>query len=162
VRRWSRALGERPIFEGPGKGGSAANPVGGQVEFKVRGPQSGDSLTAFETIVAAGQGPPLHTHANEAETLYVIEGLVRFKLDGELQTGPVGSFVFVPPRVPHAFQNIGDGPARMLIHFSPSGMERFFERFAELDAPGPDDFARIGAEVEMTVVGPPLAQSDPI
>ena len=47
----------------------------------------------------------------------------------------------------------------MLIHFSPSGMERFFDRFAALDEPSPDAFVRIGAEVGMTVVGPPLAAS---
>jgi quercetin dioxygenase-like cupin family protein len=151
-----------PVFKGPGGGGTLDHPLGGQVAFKLRGDQSEGSLTAFETVVAPGEGPPLHTHANEDETLYVLEGQVRFKLGDELQAGPAGSFAFIPSGRPHTFQNVGDKPARMLIHFTPSGMERFFDGFAALDAPDPDVFSRIGAEVGMAVVGPPLAQSDPV
>lgn len=54
-----------PVIRRPGEGGAVGNPVGGQVAFKVRGEQTGGSLAAFETVVAPGQGPPLHTHANE-------------------------------------------------------------------------------------------------
>jgi quercetin dioxygenase-like cupin family protein len=150
-----------PVFQGPAEGGTVKNPVGGHVAFKLRGEQSGGRLTAFESVVAPGEGPPLHKHANEDETLYVIEGEMRFKLGDELQTGPVGSFVFIPRGTQHTFQNVGDKPARMLIHFSPSGMERLFDGLAALDAPDPGAFARIGAEVGMAVVGPSLAQSDP-
>ena len=150
------------IFEGAGHGGRADHPLGGGVTFKVRGDQSGGNMTAFETIVAPGQGPPLHEHAREDETLYVIEGLVRFKLADRIEPGGPGSFAFVPRGTPHTFQNVGDGPLRMLIHFSPSGMEGFFEGFAESHLPGPEAFTRIGAEVGMSVVGPPLAQSDPV
>jgi hypothetical protein len=43
-------------------------------------------------------------------------------------------------------------------------MESFFERFAELSRSelDPSTFARLGAEVGMTVLGPPLAISDPL
>lgn len=44
----------------------------------------------------------------------------------------------------------------MLIHFSPSGMERFFDDFAAVPVPGPADFARLAAGAGMDVVGPPL------
>jgi hypothetical protein len=46
----------RPVFERPGGGGTVDNPVGGEVVFKLRGDQSGGSLTAFETVVAPGEG----------------------------------------------------------------------------------------------------------
>jgi quercetin dioxygenase-like cupin family protein len=151
-----------PVMQRPGEGAAIGNPLGGQVMFKLRDAQSGGSLIAFETVVGPGEGPPLHTHANEDETLYVIEGQVRFRLGDELETAPVGSFVFIPRGLPHTWQNHGDGPARMLIHFSPSGMERFFDSFARLDAPGADAFATLGGEVGMAVVGPPLAQSHPV
>ena len=150
-----------PVFERPDDGTALTNPTGGHVTFKVRGDRSGGSITAFETVVAAGEGPPLHTHANEDETLFVIEGEVRFKLGDQMHTGPVGTLVFVPRGTPHTFQNVGDKPARMLIHFAPSGMERFFDGWAALDAPGAEDFVRLGGEVGMAVVGPPLARSHP-
>jgi hypothetical protein len=52
----------------------------------------------------------------------------------------------------------------MLIHFTPSGMEQFFEEFAELseEQTGPEVFRSIGTKVGMEVLGPPLAQSDPL
>jgi hypothetical protein len=72
--------------------------------------------------------------------------------------------VFVPRRTPHCFQNVGEGPARIIVMFTPSGMERFFDRFATLPA-GPVDprvFGRLGAEVGMDVVGPPMAATHPV
>ena len=150
------------VFERPDEGATADQPLGGRVTFKVRGDRSDGGMTAFETVVAPGEGPPLHEHAREDETLYVVEGQVRFKLADRLETGHAGSFVFVPRATPHTFQNIGDEPARLLIHFSPSGMERFFERFAASDLPASEAFEKLGAEVGMALVGPPLAESHPV
>jgi quercetin dioxygenase-like cupin family protein len=151
-----------PVFEPPRGGSGMRHPLSGDVAFKLRGDQSGGALTAFETVVAPGLGPPLHTHAREHETLFVIDGEVRFRLGDDVHVGGPGAFAFVPRGVPHTLQNVGEGPARILIHFSPSGMERFFERFAALESPGPDAFATLGAEVGMAAVGPPLAESDPV
>jgi quercetin dioxygenase-like cupin family protein len=153
-----------PIFVQATEGARADNPVGGAVTFKVRGRETDGSLTAFETVVGPGLGPPLHEHANEEETLCVLEGDVRFKLGDRMVSGPPGTFVFVPRGTPHTFQNVGEAPARMLIHFTPSGMEQFFEEFAELPAEetGPEVFRSVGAKVGMDVVGPPLADSDPL
>jgi quercetin dioxygenase-like cupin family protein len=139
-------------------------PVGGRLTFTARGKQTGGLLTAFVNEVAPGEGPPLHTHADEAETWFILEGRLRFLLDGALEDAPAGTFVFVPKGVAHAFQNIGDTPARLLVQFMPSGhMESFFDQFAALDADAdiPEAFRRIGASVGMDVVGPPLGRSHP-
>jgi quercetin dioxygenase-like cupin family protein len=146
----------QPTFRGPGEGLVLSNPVGGHVTFKVRGEQTDGRLTAFETVVAPGDGPPLHVHTNEDETFYVLEGDVRFKLADELRQGGRGTFLFIPRGTPHTFQNVGREDARVLIHFSPAGMERFFQDFADLAAADPSSFATIGAEAGMIVVGPPL------
>jgi oxalate decarboxylase/phosphoglucose isomerase-like protein (cupin superfamily) len=52
--------------------------------------------------------------------------------------------VFVPQGTPHCFQNVTAAPARILVMFTPAGMEHFFDRFAELAAPDPEAFRRIG------------------
>jgi quercetin dioxygenase-like cupin family protein len=149
---------------GPGQGVTVPNPVGGPVTFKVRGIETRGALTVLETEVAANQGPPFHVHANEDETLYVLEGSFRFRLGDELRKAPVGSFVYVPRGLPHCFQNVGESTGRMLVTFSPAGMERFFERFAEI-VPGSDPaeaFKTAGADAGMSVLGPPLAISHPL
>jgi quercetin dioxygenase-like cupin family protein len=154
----------RPVSIGPGEGTTIQGPAGGPLTFKVRGEQTGGLLTALENVIAPGDGPPLHTHANEDESWYVLEGDLRFKLGTEIREAPQGSFVFVPRGVPHCFQNTGDRPARILVEFTPSGMEEFFDRFAALpDGPvDPSVFAELGREVGMEVLGPPLAVSDPL
>ena len=151
----------RSVVVGPGEGATIEGPVGGPLTFKVRGEDSGGSLTALENVIPPGQGPPLHTHDVEDEAWYVLDGELRFKLDGELRTAPTGSFVFVPRGTPHCFQNVADTPARILVLFMPAGMEQFFDEFASLSAPEPGAFAKIGDPFGMKVIGPPLAQSDP-
>jgi quercetin dioxygenase-like cupin family protein len=144
------------VFEAASGGETAENPAGGQLAFKVRGRESGGRLTAFETSVAPGHGPPLHCHSVEDETLYVIEGEFRFRLGGVEHVGGPGSFAFVPHGVDHTFQNVSDETGRMLIHFTPAGMERFFERFDELGSATAGAFERLAPEVGMEVLGPPL------
>jgi quercetin dioxygenase-like cupin family protein len=152
-----------PVNVGRGEGVRLQGPAGGPLTFKVRGEETGGALTVFENEVAPNDGPPLHVHAREDECWYVLEGELRFRFGDALDHAPAGSFVFVPRGVAHCFQNVGDRPARILVMFTPSGMERFFDRFGAL--PGgtvdPDAFRRIGSEVGMDVVGPPLAQSHP-
>jgi quercetin dioxygenase-like cupin family protein len=138
------------------------NPLGGSVTLLLRGADTGGAFTALETVVPPGEGPPLHVHGNEDETMYVLAGTLRFKLGDELRTAPPGSLIFIPRGTHHTFHVVGEEPARMLVHFNPSGMERFFESFAALESPDPGAFARVGAEAGMTVVGPPLAESDPV
>jgi quercetin dioxygenase-like cupin family protein len=145
-----------PIVRRPGEGTTIEGPAGGPLTFKVRGEQTGGALTALENEIAPGDGPPLHTHAAEDEAWYVISGELRFQLGDERAAAPAGSFVFVPRGTPHCFVNAGSDPARILVLFTPSGMERFFDRFAELDAFDPAAFREIGAGVGMDVTGPPL------
>ena len=147
----------------PGEGETMEGPVGGPLTFKIRAVGSGGSLTAFENVIPPGQGPPLHSHADEDESWYVLEGSLRFRLGDELAEAPAGTFVFVGRGTPHCFHNAGDEPARILVLFTPAGMESFFDGFAEL-GPGtadPADFARLGEPAGMKVLGPPLAAANP-
>jgi quercetin dioxygenase-like cupin family protein len=154
---------QRSVVVAPGDGTTIEGPVGGPLTFKVRGDQTGDALTAFENVIPPGEGPPMHVHAHEDESWYVLEGALRFSLDGELAAASTGTFVFVRRGTPHCFQNVGDAPARILVLFTPSGMERFFERFATLPSGrfDPESFRTAGREAGMDVVGPPLAVSHP-
>ena len=104
----------------------------------------------------------LHVYTREDETVYVLEGEFRWKLGDELSvTGP-GSFVFIPRGVSHTWQVIGEGDGRMLVTFFPAGMEGFFDRLSSMTEFDLDTFSAAAAEHGMEVVGPPLAQSDPL
>lgn len=152
----------RPVVVGPGEGVTVQGPAGGPLTFKVRGEQTNGALTVIENVIAPGDGPPLHVHAFEDEAWLVLEGVLRFRLGEDRRDAPAGSFVFVPRGTAHCFQNAGDGPARILVIFTPSGMEGFFDRFSAVTGPAdPEVFRSLGRDVGMDVVGPPLAQTDP-
>lgn len=146
----------------PGEGERVRSPLGGDVTFIVRGEQSNGALAALEAVNAPGEGPPLHFHGREDETVYVLEGDFRWKLGDELRvTGP-GSFVFIPRGLAHTWQVIGDGPGRMLVRFAPAGMEGFFDRLSVMEEFDLEEFRAAAAEHGMEVVGPRLADSDPL
>jgi mannose-6-phosphate isomerase-like protein (cupin superfamily) len=100
-------------------------------------------------IVPPNGGPPPHIHQHEDETFYVLDGSPTFRLgDDEVVAGP-GDFVNVPKGVVHGFRNASDQPLRMILTFTPAGMERFFEetleRAYDLSQACPDNVAEVGA-----------------
>jgi quercetin dioxygenase-like cupin family protein len=152
-----------PFVVAPGDGETMAGPAGGPATFKARAETTNGTFTALENIIAPGQGPPLHVHIREDEMYYVLSGQLRFKADGQFFDAPTGAFMFIPRGTPHCFQNTGPGPAKLLVMFTPAGMERFFEGQAALP-PGPPDphaYQAIAHSAWMQVLGPPLAASDP-
>jgi quercetin dioxygenase-like cupin family protein len=117
------------------------------VRFMVEGEATGGAFSLVEhPLPPRALGAPLHTHANEDEYSYVLEGRVGVQLgDEELEAGP-GELVFKPRGVPHAFWNAGDEPAVVLETISPGGFEQYFADLAPLLAhPGPPDFAALAA-----------------
>jgi quercetin dioxygenase-like cupin family protein len=146
-------------------GEALETPIGAMITFTARGEQTGGALTAFESAAAPGEGPPFHRHLREDEAIYVLKGTLRVRLGEDVHEAPAGSFVFMPHGVPHAWQNMGEEPALLLVVFTPAapGMEQFFERAAELDdeTRAADAFGRFAGDAGMEVAGPPLAQSHP-
>lgn len=112
---------------------------------KVSGAETGGAFSVVEHPLEAGiLGAPPHTHANEDETSFVIEGEIGVLIgEEEFRAGP-GSYVLKPRGVPHAFWNSGTEPARILEIISPAGFERYFEELAGvLSAGGPPDLGKI-------------------
>jgi hypothetical protein len=94
-------------------------------------------------------------------------GMFRVKLGDVIVDAPFGSCVFIPRETPHTRQNVGDTPGRFFAIVMPAaiGFEQLFMRYAALPSHerGPEAFARLGIETSaLEVVGPPMAQSDPI
>jgi quercetin 2,3-dioxygenase len=137
------------------------NPVGGSLRILLRAADTGGTQTLLETVAAPGEGPPLHVHAVEAELLYVLCGTFRFRLADEVREAPAGDLLFVPAGMPHAWQNAGSEPGRLLVQFTPGspGMEAFFERFSARADEGQTAFAELASPAGMTLAGPPLAVS---
>jgi len=146
----------------PEQGEFIRSPVGGDLTFLVRAEQSNGTLLALQTTAPPEEGPPLHTHTREEETIYVVSGDFRWRVGDELSAAPPGSFAFIPRGVPHTWQNIGEQAGMILVTFMPAGMEGFFERLSRMKEFDVKEFRAAAAEKGTEVVGPPLAVSDPL
>jgi mannose-6-phosphate isomerase-like protein (cupin superfamily) len=122
--------------------GTALWVLGGLYEVKVSADESGGRMTVMEFTVPVGMAPPPHTH-EQAEVVYVLEGTANFHISGEtVEAGP-GSCMYFPAGTPETFEPTGPGPVRVLVVYTPGGMDKFFSMFGETAAtrtvpPAPD------------------------
>jgi mannose-6-phosphate isomerase-like protein (cupin superfamily) len=117
-----------------GEGRSAAA-VGVSIVFKAGGDDTDGRWSFFEyTAPPQFAGPPPHWHKETDETFLVLEGTVRFEVDGEPVDAHAGDYVRVPPGVVHKFSNATDEPARFLGLTFPSGLDKYLEELAEMMA----------------------------
>jgi quercetin dioxygenase-like cupin family protein len=121
--------------------------LGGGVGFvgQLYGEENGGAFAIGEHPLEPGiLAAPPHTHTNEDEISYVLEGEIEVMVDEEVYRAPAGSYVLKPRGVVHTFWNPGSKPARVVEIFSPAGFERYFEGLAEiLSACGPPDIPRL-------------------
>jgi quercetin dioxygenase-like cupin family protein len=141
-------LTHSPLFR-PARAGAVFLGPGDLYRFLVTGAESGGTYFAMEAYVPPGGGPPPHIHRNEDETFYIVEGEIEFLLGDEIVTGGVGDFVNMPRGVVHRFHNAGTTPARMILTFTPAGIEGFFEETLEralsVDQTPPDNLDEVAA-----------------
>ncbi len=109
-----------------------ANPIGGRMVVKLRDSDTGGAYSIHDNIIPPGSpGPRPHIHRDHDEVFYVLEGVLTVRVGPRTITAPTGSFVVVPRGVIHQPSNPETEPTRVLLMFSPAGMDRFFEEAAE-------------------------------
>ena len=123
--------------------------VGDTMTLKATGESTGGHLVLIENLTAPGGGPPPHIHTREDEFFYVLDGTFEIRIGDELHAVGPGGYAYVPRGTVHNFRNTADTPSRLLVGFTPAGMEGFFReagRPATDDGPAPpvdaDEIAR--------------------
>jgi quercetin dioxygenase-like cupin family protein len=123
--------------------------VGDTMTFKATGESTAGNLVLLENLTAPGGGPPPHVHTAEDEFFYVLDGTFEIRLGDRLHELGAGGFAYVRRGTVHNFRNTAGTPSRILVGFTPSGMEGFFResgRPAADDGPAPavdeDEIAR--------------------
>jgi len=95
--------------------------IGGiAVRFLVEGRASGGSVAVFEFDVAAGTRVPIaHSHDAYEETLYGLEGVMTWTVDGrQIEVGP-GEALCIPRGAVHRFDNVHSSSAKTLAIVTP-------------------------------------------
>jgi quercetin dioxygenase-like cupin family protein len=119
------------------------------VRFLIEGEQSGGSVAVFEFDVPAGTKVAAgHSHDGYEETIYGLEGVLTWTIEGVPTDVGAGEALCIPRGAIHQFDNTHDVDARALAVVTPGilGPDYFREVAAILDAAagGPPDHAALG------------------
>lgn len=119
-----------PIIRNDGEGERLWFYGGGVHTWKASSDETDGAFILFEDQMTQGKTTPLHAHADEDETLYVLDGELLVHIDGnEYPVGPRG--VAIAPRgVPHAFL-VTSPTARVLTLQTPGSAEGFYRGASE-------------------------------
>jgi quercetin dioxygenase-like cupin family protein len=113
------------------------------VRFRLEGQESGGSVAVFEfDVPAAARVPAAHSHDAYDETIYGLEGVLTWTVDGEQTNVGPGEVLFIPRGVVHRFDNDHGVDAKLLAIVSPGIL-------------GPEYFREMAAVVEAATEGPP-------
>ncbi|HVR66619.1 MAG TPA: cupin domain-containing protein [Verrucomicrobiae bacterium] len=132
-----------------------------EIRYLMDGTVTGAGVGMFELTVAAGaRVPPAHSHRDNEEIVYVLEGRLRYTVDDEVRDLAPGECMYTPRGSVHAFSNPHDRPARALIILTPDIGAQYFRDVAEVaNAPGGPSPAKMAAV--MTRYGLVLAPPKP-
>jgi quercetin dioxygenase-like cupin family protein len=99
---------------------------------KLAGSQTGGAFSVVEDNFKAEFALGLHEHREHSETFYILEGALKFYMDGAWMTAAKGATVHIPAGVPHAVK-IAGGPGKSLMIFQPAFFEDFLASLALLN-----------------------------
>ena len=113
------------------------------IRFLVEGEQSAGSVAVFEFDVPAGAKVPVaHSHDGYEETIYGLEGVLAWTIEGvPTEVGP-GEALCIPRGAVHRFDNTRVVDAKALAVVTPGIL-------------GPDYFREVAAVLEAAAGGPP-------
>lgn len=113
----------------------------------ISGKETGGSFCLFENRSDGQTMTPIHVHARDDETVYVLEGQLTVIVDGEFRTLSSGETAFLRHGVPHQLTNPGNLPTRYILICTPSLFEQFLSEagheLREGEAAGPPTGADI-------------------
>ena len=119
------------------------------MRFLVTGTDSRGGLAAFELVVPRAQrlAAPAHSHDHYEETIYGIDGVLTWTVDGKAIDVEPGQALCIPRGAVHRFDNHGNREAKVLCVITPAaiGPEYFREAATVLNAAAgrPPDRAKL-------------------
>ena len=130
-----------------------------EIRYLVDGTVAGSGVGMFELTVPAGaRVPPPHSHRDNEEVVYVLEGTLRYRVDDEQRDLGPGERMYTPRGSVHAFSNPHGSTARALIILTPDIGAQYFRDVAEIanaaGGPNPAKMAEMMARYGLTLERP--------
>lgn len=114
------------------------------IRYLIDGTATG-GMGVFELGVPPNSNvPPPHSHSGSEECVYVLQGVLRYAVDGVTRDLRPGEWMFTPRGSVHQFSNPHGELARALIVLTPDiGAQYFRDVGAVVNAGGPPDRAKL-------------------
>lgn len=130
-----------------------------EIRYVLDGVETGAASGMFELTVPAGaMVPPAHSHRDNEEIFYVLEGVLRYSVDDEQRDLGPGQHMRTPRGAVHSFSNPHRQTARALVVLTPDIGAQYFRDIAEVlrraGGPDPAGMAEVMARYGL-VVSPP-------
>ena len=125
-------MSAKAVIRMPGEG-KEVTLAGKPMTFLVTGDDT-KHTSMFDWTLPAGFSTGLHVHRVQEETFYVLEGECEWQVGDQKVRARPGTYLFIPPGVPHNIANASDKTARMIMTVSPPGHEHYFEELVKLVA----------------------------
>ena len=116
------------------------------IKFLLEAADTNGSVAMFEFMVPVGAKVPLpHSHEHYDETIYGVEGVLTFTVDGKTVPIGAGESYFIPRGAVHGFKNLQQTDAKALAAVTPAliGPDFFKESAAIVNAGGPPDIEKL-------------------
>jgi quercetin dioxygenase-like cupin family protein len=116
------------------------------IRFLLESADTNGAVAMFEFTVPVGAKVPVpHYHKHYDETIYGVEGVVTFTVEGKpVDIGP-GETCFIPRGAVHGFNNLKQAAVKGLAVITPAllGPDFFKEAAAIVNAGGPPDVEKL-------------------
>jgi len=98
---------------------------GALFHFLATGIQTNNQFSLMYIEVHKGNEPPPHTHKNEDENYYILEGEIKFWVGDDVFIAKAGDFIHLPKGIPHRFE-LQSAIVKELMWMTPAGLEQWF------------------------------------
>ncbi len=134
------------------------------IRFLLEAADTNGSVAMFEfTLPVGARMPQPHSHTHFDETIYGVEGVVTFTVDGKtVDIGP-GESCFIPRGAVHGFNNLKQTDVKALAVITPAllGPDFFKDAAAIVNAGGPPDLEKLKAVMSKHGLVPAMAAAAP-
>jgi mannose-6-phosphate isomerase-like protein (cupin superfamily) len=129
------------------------------IAIKVSTLDTGEALSVAEITSLHKGGPIRHSHHEQDEWFYVLEGEHVIEVGEERYELGAGDSLLGPRKVAHAWAHVGEGTGRLIAALQPAGeIEEFFEDLAKSGrTPERGELQRVFDSHRLELVGPPLS-----
>ena len=126
--------------------------LGVRMRILLSSKDTGGQFSLIESVMPPGGDGGLHLHANEDESMHLLEGELEVTIGDRTLSLAAGESYFAPRNVPHRIRNLNSTPARSILVTTPGGFDEFISQAGfrltdgitpRIELPAPEQMAKL-------------------